>query len=59
MSDKLIGELKLALEDVVRGLWRFKWNSKERVRYSEPPEYWEQINQDFKVNFTWKQSKST
>lgn len=40
LSDKLIGELQLALEDVGRGLWRFRWEPKERVRYSEPPKYW-------------------
>ncbi|MCX8168613.1 MAG: hypothetical protein N3E39_00095 [Candidatus Methanomethylicia archaeon] len=40
LSDKLIGELQLALEDVGRGLWRFRWEPKEKVRYSEPPKYW-------------------
>ncbi len=40
LSDKLISELQIALEDVGRGIWRFRWEPKEKVRYSEPPKYW-------------------
>lgn len=40
LSDKLISELGIALEDVGRGIWRFRWEPKERVRRSEPPKYW-------------------
>jgi len=40
LSDKLISELGIALEDVGRGLWRFRWESKEKLRRSEPPRYW-------------------
>lgn len=40
LSDKLISELGLALEDVGRGLWRFRWEPKEKLRRSEPPRYW-------------------
>ena len=40
MSDKVISELQIALEDVGRGYWRFQWEPKERLRRSEPPRYW-------------------
>ncbi|RLF01452.1 MAG: hypothetical protein DRK00_11435 [Thermoprotei archaeon] len=40
LSDKLIGELGIALEDVGRGLWRFRWEPRDKVRRSEPPKYW-------------------
>ncbi len=40
MSDKLIGELGIALEDVGRGLWRFRWEPTTRLRRSYPPEHW-------------------
>ncbi len=40
ISDKLISELGIALEDVGKGLWRFRWEPKDRVRKSEPPQYW-------------------
>lgn len=40
LSDKMISELKIALEDPGRGYWRFTWEPKERVRRSEPPKYW-------------------
>ncbi|MCS7112446.1 MAG: hypothetical protein NZ955_00580 [Candidatus Bathyarchaeota archaeon] len=40
LSDKMISELEIALEDVGRGLWRFRWEPKEKTRRSEPPRYW-------------------
>ena len=40
LSDKMISELQIALEDVGRGLWRFMWEPKEKLRRSEPPKYW-------------------
>lgn len=40
ISDKMISELQIALEDVGRGLWRFRWEPKEKVRRSEPAKYW-------------------
>jgi len=40
LSDKMISELGLALEDVGRGYWRFSWEPKESTRRSEPPKYW-------------------
>jgi len=40
LSDKMISELKIALEDVGRGFWRFTWEPKEKIRRSEPPKYW-------------------
>jgi len=40
LCDKIISELQLALEDVGRGLWRFRWEPKEKLRRSEPPKYW-------------------
>ncbi len=35
ISDVLAGELELAVEDFARGLWRFRWEPKDRVRPSE------------------------
>ena len=35
ISDVLAGRLKLAVEDFAEGLWRFRWEPKERVRKSE------------------------
>ncbi len=40
LSDRLISELQIALEDVGRGLWRFRWEPRDRTRPSEPPKYW-------------------
>lgn len=40
LSDKMISELSIALEDVGKGYWRFMWEPKERIRKSEPPRYW-------------------
>ncbi|MCC6021765.1 MAG: hypothetical protein LM560_01420 [Desulfurococcaceae archaeon] len=40
LSDKMISELNIALEDVGRGYWRFTWEPKESIRKSEPPKYW-------------------
>jgi hypothetical protein len=40
LSDKMISELNIALEDPGRGYWRFTWEPKEKVRRSEPPRYW-------------------
>ncbi len=40
ICDKMISELQIALEDVGRGLWRFRWEPKDRLRRSEPPIYW-------------------
>ena len=34
ISDKLAGALEIALEDVAEGLWRFRWEPKEKVRKS-------------------------
>jgi len=35
ISDVLAGELEIAVEDFARGLWRFRWEPKERLRQSE------------------------
>ncbi len=40
LSDKMISELNIALEDPGRGYWRFTWEEKEVKRKSEPPKYW-------------------
>ena len=40
ISDMLAEELEIAIESFGRGLWRFRWEPKEKVRYSEPPKYW-------------------
>lgn len=39
LSDKAVGELQVALEDVGRGLWRFRWEPSSKLRRSEPPRY--------------------
>lgn len=36
LNDKLIGELQLSLEDMGKGLWRFSWEPKEKLRKSLP-----------------------
>ncbi len=40
LSDKLISELQIALEDPGKGLWRFRWEPREKLRRSEPPKRW-------------------
>ena len=40
LSDALISELGIALEDVKKGLWRFRWEPTDRLRRSKPPKYW-------------------
>ncbi len=40
LSDKLLSKLQIALEDPGEGLWRFRWELKEKVRRSEPPRRW-------------------
>ena len=35
ISDKLAGALSIAVEDFAEGLWRFRWEPKEKVRQSE------------------------
>lgn len=40
LSDKLISELQIALEDPGQGLWRFRWEPRDKLRRSEPPRYW-------------------
>ena len=40
ISDILAGELEIAVEDFARGLWRFRWEPKERVKVSERRQYW-------------------
>ena len=40
LSDKLIGGLKIVLEDVGEGLWRFRDESVTKLRKSEKPERW-------------------
>ena len=40
MSDEVISELEIALEDVGRGYWRFRWEPKDKLRPSVPPRYW-------------------
>jgi len=35
ISDKLAGALSIAVEDFAEGLWRFRWEPKEKVRRSE------------------------
>lgn len=35
ISDMLASELGIAVEDFARGLWRFRWEPKDRLRYSE------------------------
>lgn len=40
MSDRLISELSIVLEDAANGLWRFRWESPTVLRRSAPPKYW-------------------
>ncbi len=40
LSDALISELGIALEDPKRGLWRFRWEPPDKTRRSVPPKYW-------------------
>jgi len=40
LSDALISELGIVLEDVKRGLWRFRWEPPGRLHSSRPPQYW-------------------
>lgn len=40
ISDKMISELLIVLEDVGRGLWRFRWEPPEKLRRGYPPKYW-------------------
>jgi hypothetical protein len=35
ISDMLAGALEIAVEDFAEGLWRFRWEEKERLRRSE------------------------
>ncbi|RLI37850.1 hypothetical protein DRO60_04140 [Candidatus Bathyarchaeota archaeon] len=35
ISDKLAGALAIAVEEFTEGLWRFRWEPKEKVRRSE------------------------
>jgi len=35
ISDVLAGKLSIAVEDFLEGLWRFRWEPKERTRRSE------------------------
>ncbi len=35
ISDILAGELEITVEDFAKGLWRFRWEPKEKVRMSE------------------------
>uniref|UniRef100_A0A7J3X6Y9 Uncharacterized protein n=1 Tax=Thermofilum pendens TaxID=2269 RepID=A0A7J3X6Y9_THEPE len=35
ISDVLAGRLSIAVEDFLEGLWRFRWEPKEKTRKSE------------------------
>lgn len=35
ISDMLAGELEIAVEDFAKGLWRFRWEPKEKARLGE------------------------
>lgn len=35
ISDMLAGDLEIAVEDFAKGLWRFRWEPRERLRESE------------------------
>ncbi len=35
ISDRLAGALKIAVEDFAEGLWRFRWEPKDKLRRSE------------------------
>ncbi|MEM2962730.1 MAG: hypothetical protein QXY01_06940 [Candidatus Bathyarchaeia archaeon] len=37
ISDMLAGKLEIAVEDFAEGLWRFRWEPKEKVRESAKP----------------------
>jgi hypothetical protein len=37
ISDVLAGKLGIAVEDFLEGLWRFRWEPREKVRRSEKP----------------------
>jgi len=37
---KLMGELGVALEDIGRGLWGFRWEDRTKVRINMPLKYW-------------------
>jgi len=37
ISDVLAGKLGIAVEDFLEGLWRFRWEPKEKARKSEKP----------------------
>jgi len=37
ISDMLAGRLEIAVEDFAEGLWRFRWEPKEKVRGSAKP----------------------
>jgi len=40
LSDKMISELAIVLEDAGRGFWRFRWEQAGKLRKSHPPKYW-------------------
>ena len=40
ISDKLMGALKIAIEDGAEGLWRFRFEGLNRLRRSEAPQFW-------------------
>jgi len=40
ISDKLAGQLKVAIEDPAEGIWRFRDDSSDKKRTTESPEYW-------------------
>lgn len=37
ISDKLADALEIAIEDIAEGLWRFKWEPKEKARKTHTP----------------------
>lgn len=40
ISDKLGGALEIAIMDLAEGSWRFRSDPSDKVRKSEPPQYW-------------------
>ena len=38
ISDKLASALKIAIEDIGEGIWRFR--DEQKLRKSYPPKYW-------------------
>jgi hypothetical protein len=40
LSDALISELGIVLEDAKKGLWRFRWEPVDKLHKSRPPQYW-------------------